>query len=186
MSKRPILKTSPKKEEKINPKAMHRSYLDKVENDLKKQGVVFFDPNENLNITDEYLELPGEITDISSRDLGEYLNAFTQQKVYLRTLLGRVELMVEEARRKYFEASEEYYRKYSLDKMSETAKERLMNAQPTVRPMYYEFIDYKKKLALIQYSIENIEDITFMISREVTRRTGDFNDENRAHNVSKR
>lgn len=185
MIKKPALKSS-SKEEKINPKAMHKSYLEKVENDLQRQGVVFFDPGSNLNITDEYLELPGEITEISSRDLGEHLNAFTQQKVYLRTLFGRVELMVEEARRKYFEASAEYYRKYSLDKMSETAKERLMNAQPSVSPLYYEYIDYKKKLALIEYSITNIEDITFMISREVTRRDSDFKDEYRAESVQRR
>lgn len=172
--------------EKINPREIQKSYLDKVEDELTEKGVVFFDPDSNLNISDEYLILPSEITEVSSRRLGEYLNAFTQQKLYLRTLLGRLELTVEDARRKYFEASEEYYRKYSMEKMSETAKERLLNAQPAVRPLYYEYVDRKKKLALVEYSIENIEDAVFMISREVTRRTGDFLDETRAHNVGRK
>ena len=179
----------PKQEQKagkINPREMHKSYLDKIENDLSKKGVVFFDANTNLNISGEYLELPPEITEVSSRDLGEFLNAFTQQKVYLRTLLGRTELLVEEARRKYFDASADLYRKYSLDKMSETAKERMINANPAVQPAYHEFVDCKKKQALVEYSIANIEDIIFMLSREVSRRTGDFNEENRAHNVSRR
>lgn len=172
--------------EKINPREIHKSYLDRMENELEKKGVVFFDANTKLNITAEYLELPPEITDVTSRELGEFLNAFTQQKVYLRTLLGRTELLVEEARRAYFDASAELYRKYSLDKMSETAKERLINAHPSVKPAYHEYMDCKKKQALVEYSIANIEDIIFMLSREVSRRTGDFNEENRAHNVSRR
>ena len=171
---------------KINPREIQKSYLDRMEADLEKKGVVFFDANTNLNITAEYLELPPEITDVTSRELGEYLNAFTQQKVYLRTLLGRTELLVEEAQRKYFEASAELYRKYSLEKMSETAKERLLNVQPTVKPYYDEYRDSKKKQTLVEYSIANIEDIIFMLSREVSRRTGDFNEESRAHNVTRR
>lgn len=172
--------------EKINPREMHKSYLDKIESDLESKGVTFFDTSTNLNISDDYLELPPEITDVTSRDLGEYLNAFTQQKVYLRTVLGRTELLVEEARRKYFEVSNDLYRKYSLDKMSETAKERMINAHPSVQPAYYEYVDCRRKQALVEYSISNIEDIIFMISREVSRRTGDFNEETRAHNVGRR
>ena len=187
MKMRPAKSQKPKEEkEKINPREMHKSYLDKMESELSSKRVVFFEPETNLNISDEFLELPPEITEVSSRDLGEYLNAFTQQKVYLRTVLGRVELMVEESRRKYFEVSADLYRKYSIDKMSETAKERMINANPAVQPSYYEYVDYKKKQALVEYSISNIEDIIFMISREVSRRTGDFNEENRAHNVGRR
>ena len=182
---KPVKKQKPT-EEKINPREIHKSYLDRMESELEKKGVVFFDASTKLNIDAEHLELPPEITEVTSRELGEYLNAFTQQKVYLRTLLGRTELLVEEARRKYFDASADLYRKYSLDKMSETAKERMINANEKVQPAYYEFVDYRKKQALVEYSISNIEDIIFMISREVSRRTGDFNEENRAHNVGRR
>ena len=171
--------------EKIDPKAIQKSYLEKIESSLEKKGAVFFDES-RLNITEDYLTLPAEITDISSKELGEYLNAFTQQKVYLRTLLGRADLLVEEAKRKYFEASDPIYRKYSFEKMSETAKDRLVNANETVRPAYYEYVDLKKKYAIIEISISNIEDIIFMLSREVTRRTGDFAEENRMYNVGGR
>lgn len=172
--------------EKINPREIQKSYLERMESELEKKGVVFFDASTKLNIDAEHLELPPEITEVTSRELGEYLNAFTQQKVYLRTLLGRTELLVEEARRAYFDASADLYRKYSLDKMSETAKERMINAHDSVKPYYHDFVDCKKKQALVEYSIANIEDILFMLSREVTRRTGDFSEENRAHNVSRR
>ena len=168
--------------EKIDPKAIQKSYLEKIESSLEKSGAVFFD-DKRLNIVEDYLTLPAEITDIPSKDLGEYLNAFTQQKVYLRTLSGRADLLVEEARRKYYEASDPIYRKYSLEKMSETAKDRLVNAHDSVRPVYYEYVDLKKKFAIIEISISNIEDIIFMLSREVTRRNGDFAEESRSYNV---
>lgn len=187
MKMKPAKTQKPKEErEKVNPRELHKSYMDKIEKELSSKGVVFFDTETNLNISGEYLELPPEITEVTSRDLGEYLNAFTQQKVYLRTLLGRVELLVEESRRAYFQSSAELYRKYTIDKMSETAKERLINVNPAVEPYYHEYVDYKRKQALIEYSISNIEDIIFMISREVSRRTGDFNEENRSYNVGRR
>lgn len=168
--------------DKIDPKAIQKSYLEKIESSLEKSGAVFFD-EKRLNIVEDYLTLPAEITDIPSKELGEYLNAFTQQKVYLRTLLGRADLLVEEARRKYYEVSDPIYRKYSLEKMSETAKDRLVNANDTVRPVYYEYVDLKKKYAIVEISISNIEDIIFMLSREVTRRNGDFAEESRSYNV---
>lgn len=172
--------------EKLNPRTMHKDYLDKIENELVSQGVPFFEPNVNLNITDKYLILPSEITSVTSKELGEYLNAFTQQKVYLRTLLGRIEALVEIHRRAYYESSEDLYRQYSKEKTSETAKDRLINSHPDVQPHYYAYLDYKRKQQMVEYSINNVEDIAFMISREVTRRVGDFSEENRSYNVSKK
>lgn len=171
--------------EKIDPKAIRKSYLEKIEGSLEEKGAIIFDER-RLNIVDDFLTLPAEITEVPSKDLGEYLNTFTQQKVYLRTLLGRADVLVEEARRAYYEASDPVYRKYSLDKMSETAKDRLVNANEVVKPLYHEYVDMKKKYALIEISISNIEDIIFMLSREVTRRTGDYAEESRMYNVGGR
>jgi hypothetical protein len=165
---------------------MHRSFLDSVEDDLKAQGVVFFDHETGLNIDEEYLELPREITEVTSRDLGEYLNAFTQQKVYLRTVLGRAELLEEEARREYYESTEDLYRKYGSQKLSETAKDRLINSDEDVKPLLEAYKDAKARVQMVKYAIENVEDICFLISREVTRRNADFESETRASNVSSR
>lgn len=147
---------------------------------------MFFDTDTGLNIDNEYLELPREITEVSSRDLGEYLNAFTQQKVYLRTILGRAELLEEQARRNYFSSTEDLYRKYSAQKMSETAKDRVINADEDVKPLLEEYKDAKARVQVVKYAIENVEDICFLISREVTRRNADFDSENRASNVQNR
>ena len=170
---------------KVDPKAIRQSYLEKIESSIEKDGVVMFDER-HLNINADYLAVPQDITDVPSKELGEYLNAFTQQKVYLRTLLGRASLLVEEAKRAYLTASNPIYADLSKGKLSETAKERIVNSDESVVEAYNNYTDYNKKRSLIEISIANIEDIIFMLSREVTRRTGDFSEENRAYNVSKR
>lgn len=175
-----------RKTEKINPKALHKEYLERTEKDLEDKGVVFWEANVNLNIQDDYLILPAEITEIPSRELGEYLNAFTQQKMYLRTLCGRVEIEVERARRSYVKSSEKIYKILSNGKMSETAKERIINSDSEVEPYYYEFREWSQKLNMLNQNIANIEDAIFLLSREVSRRTSDYDDENRNYNVGKK
>ena len=177
---------------KVNPKEVlskKRSYCDTIQSDLEEQGVNFFSPSESggvLNIDTDFLTLPQNITDIPSRELGEYLNAYTQQKVYMRTLVGYAELFCEEARREYMDASEEKYRELLVSKLAETAKEREVNSDPEVKPSFENYMDYKNKVRLLNANIASIEDIIFLISREVSRRTGDFSEENRNNNVQRR
>lgn len=174
-----------KSREKMNPRELHKLYLNNIEEELENQGVVFFEVGKNLNINEDFLTLPHQITEVTSRELGEYLNAFTQQKLYLRTLLGRVEIELEDAKRKYITSSEKLYKVLSNGKLSETAKERMINADEEVKPHYYEYTDWVKKKDLLEYSISNIEDAIFLLSREVSRRTADFDDENRNYSVNK-
>lgn len=175
----------------MNPKEMlrnKRSYCDTMHEDLAEKGVRFFTPevDGSLNIDKDYLELPKNITEVDTRALGEYLNAFTQQKVYMRTLVGYAELYCEEARRDYMDASESKYRSLLNSKLSETSKEREVNSDESVQPYYEKYLDCKNKVKLLNFNITSIEEIIFMISREISRRTGDFNEENRSYNVSKR
>lgn len=179
------LKRKPIKE-KFNPRKARESYLEKIENDLKKQGLVIFD-EEYLSKDTEYLMLPPEITELPSKEIGEYLSAFTQHKIYLRTLLGRCELMLEEYKRRYFDVSDKHYREYSKNnKMSETSKEKLINGLEDVRPFYEEYTDFKNRVRIIGYEISNVEDAIFLLSREVTRRNADFANENREYNIAGR
>ena len=180
----PKLKSTAKRD-KINPKKIQQDYVSRIESSLKKDGVELFD-EEYLNINKEYLALPYEITEITSKELGEYLNAFTQQKMYLRTLSGRLLLYIEDSRRKYYEVSADKYRRLSNDKMSETAKERIILSSPEVKPTYEEYIDFKNKGKILENTIANIEDTIFLLSREISRRTGDFAEERREYNVSRR
>ena len=181
---------TPKK--KINPKEVlqeKRSYCDKVQKELEDQGVDFFRPSEDggsLHIDKDYLTLPQNITEVSARDLGEYLNAFTQQKMYMRTLVGYAELFAEEARREYMAVSETRYRDLLGSKLSETAKEREVNSDPDVLPCYEKYMDYKNKIKLLNFNIQSIEEAIFMLSREVSRRTGDYENERRDYNVQRK
>ena len=95
-----------------------------------------------------------------------------------------MECFVEEAKRAYLEVSAELYAEVN-QKLSETAKERLICQDVKVKPKYEEYIDLKTRLNMLKLQIENVEDAIFLISREVTRRNGDFSDENRSHNVGK-
>lgn len=182
-------KESPKK---INPREVlqeKRSYCDKVQKELEDQGVDFFRPSEDggsLHIDKDYLTLPQNITEVSARDLGEYLNAFTQQKMYMRTLVGYAELFAEEARREYISVSGDRYRELLGSKLSETAKEREVNSDPNVLPCYEKYMDYKNKIKLLNFNIQSIEEAIFMLSREVSRRTGDYENERRDYNVQRK
>lgn len=177
----------PKKATKINPRKIQQSYMQRVEKEVEEQGVVLFDPsNGTLNISEEYLTLPQELTDIPAKELGEYLNAFTQNKMYMRTLYGRAKLLAEEAKRGYLEASHVHYMELAHSKLSETAKERIINGNEEVVEYYNEYTDTLRKLELLELAICNMEDAIFLLSREVTRRSGDFSDENRNHNVGRR
>lgn len=188
------LKVAKKKEapKKINPKEVlkeKRSYCDKLQQELEDQGVDFFRPSEeggSLHIDRDYLSLPQNITEVSARDLGEYLNAFTQQKMYMRTLVGYAELYCEEARRNYMTASDLKYRSLLDKKMSETAKERVVNSDAQVQPYYEVFLDFKNKIKLLNLNIQSIEEAIFMLSREVSRRTGDYENERRDYNVQRK
>jgi len=181
------MKLKPKPKEKVNPRHVLTRYQERMEASITKQGVILFDTDSGcLNINSNYLILPMSVVELVSFELGEYLNAFTQQKMYMRTLMGRLELLVEEARRDYHEASDPIYRRYSNSKMSETAKDRLINSDKEVKEYYEIYQDVKNQLKIVQYSLENIEDAIFMLSREVTRRDTDMNEENRLYNVAKK
>lgn len=168
---------------KVSPRKMHKDYLNKIEESLEKEGIVAFDVTTNLNVNRDYLVLPHNITDIPSRELGEYLNAFTQQKMYTRTVLSRFNLVKEEKRRLYFEKSASLYKELSHSKQSETAKERIIQSDPEVKTCYESYIDACQKVTFLENTIENIIDAIFLLSREVSRRNGDFNDEQRLSNI---
>ena len=115
------------KPEKVNPLQKikeRKSYVDSIKEELEEKGVDFFDPSGSLNIDSDYLTLPAHITDVPAKELGELLNAFTQQKAYMRTLLGWAKVYYDEAQIEYAQKSQDLYRKLSESKMSEKAKEK--------------------------------------------------------------
>lgn len=180
------------KQQKINPKKIleqRRSIVDTIPEELESKGVIFFKPVEmdgTLDIDEEYLSIPKDLTDLPSRELGKYLNAFTQKLVYYRTLIGWQELVVESSKREYYDISTPYYEELTAQKLSETAKDRITNNHEDVKPLFIKYKDEKKKLELLGYAVDSINDAIFSVSREVSRRGADFNVEGRNDNVQGR
>lgn len=172
-----------KKKSKVNPKEVLKEYQnmsDKIQHELIEEGVHFFDtPTANQ----DYLDLPAEITETPLKELGEYLNAFTQQKIYMRTLLGRAETLREEARKLYADVSASVYPRYNNSKYSEKAKEREINSLDEVKDFYDRYSEIDRRCAMIEYNIADIEDVIFLLSREISRRMGDFSNETRNYNI---
>ena len=180
--KKPIPPKKPRRE-KINPKEMLLNY--RLQTELNKQGVVDYTPQSEggiLNINSDYLFLPHTLTDTPAFVLGEHLNAFTQQKTYYRTLFGQLQCIVEECRRAYDNIRVVMYRELCKDKLSETAKDLIINNDPEVKPYYEKYVEAKLKLSMLERSIENTTDSIFLLSREISRRESDFNEEKRLHN----
>lgn len=177
---------------KVNPKAVaeeRKARIYELEDELKKEGAIFPCPVEmggNLNIDNEYLVLPKDMTEVPSRILGNYLNAYTQQRSYTRTLIGWQECHTEGAKRLYFDKFLPVYEELCKQKLSETAKELMANNDPSVKEVFLDYKDEKQKLKMLSYSLASIEDAIFLISREISRRGADIDLENRNDNVSRR
>lgn len=177
---------------KINPKKVaeeRKTLLEQVTTELEEQGVPNICPSEQggiLNIDNEYLVLPKDLTEIPSKYLGNYLNSYTQNRMYMRTLIGWQELHVEGAKRNYYDKFLPVYEELCKQKLSETAKELMANNDPSVKDLFMSYRDEKQKLKMIGYSLASIEDAIFLISREISRRGADFNTDQRNDNVSRR
>lgn len=99
--------------------------------------------------------------------------------------MSRLELVIESAKRRYYDVSALMYEEYSKSKLSEKAKERIINQDPEVKKAHEFLNDKVNQLNMVSKSIANIEDAIFLLSREVTRRNSDFENENRSINVRK-
>lgn len=170
----------------LNSKPDPKSLLDRLTSDVEAKGVTFFEPKKNLDIDESYLTLPHDITECDGVELGRYLNAFTQHRMYMRTVLGWQSVIVEEKKRAYLEKSSPHYSDLTANRnLSETAKDKLINLQEDVYPAYIEYSNEREKLGLVETVLSSIEDGIFLISREVSRRSHDWDTEVRNDNVAK-
>lgn len=157
-------------------------FLSNTEEYFEGKGIFLLDrDNKRLNINHDYLVIPSDITNLSPYELGEYLNAFTQQKIYIRTIQTRYTIYQELAKRRYSEAFDEKYKELtnSSKKLSESAKEKLINIDEEVRSLYYEYRDWNIKLDYLEKCTKSLEESIFLFSREISRRIMDYNNEKR-------
>lgn len=167
---------------KLNP----RDLLSQLTEEVESRGVQFFEPKKNLNIDEEYLTLPNDITECDGQELGRYLNAFTQHRMYLRTVFGWQSIILEDKKREYLKHSSPHYIDLSANRgLSETAKDKIINLKDDVYPYYEAYANEREKLNLVEVALNSVEDGIFLISREISRRNHDWDTENRNENVKK-
>lgn len=169
-----------KKKKKKKKQQQPTSLREYALNRLLKGGFVF--PTEP-EIDKTYLRLPPEITNISDQDLGEYLNAFVQQKNWVLTLLANLEVEIMEVEEAYEAAYSSAYDKAGGYYESVNDKKEYANSRKEVK--YWKGLLNKSNAALImaQRNLETLENAIFLISREVSRRMGLRDNEIRLYNV---
>lgn len=160
------------------------SLLDQVEGELANEGIIPFD---NSDILDEYLRLPADLTEVESKDLGRYFNSFTKQKMYCRTLLGRTSALLRELNEELDEIRDRVYGELPA-KMSVTEKKLKLRSHTKHGEKASELLKNvalmeEKKNILGDY-LENLIDGIFNISREISRRESDWDDETRENAIN--
>ena len=183
--KNKVIVTRPKTQ-KINPKEVAKKKLvDRLDTDPMMKDVSMLTPKHGLDIDEEFLSLPRDITEVHSKELGSLLYNFTQQKVYMRTLYTWQTMYSEDSKLEYDKAFGEIYVRINTEnpKLSEKGKEILVNSQKSIATLLEEYREHYQKLLAIEQSINSLEEIIFSLSREVSRRSKDFDENSRVDNV---
>lgn len=159
------------------------SILDKVEGELKREGIV---PFENNDIMEEYLQLPADLTESTSKELGRYFNTFTKQKMYCRTMLGRVSAILREQYEEIDELRGIVYKSLPV-KMSVKEKELSLLADEDygseAKALVHSITKLEEKKNMLSLYLDNLVDGIFNISREISRRESDWFDEKRENSI---
>lgn len=187
------LKTKKKEEtkKKFNPMKQVKdsvALMDRLTDELKSDGATIFSPlnmGGQLEINEDYLYLPSDLTEVASRDLGKYLNAFTQNKAYMRTLYNWQEMQTEDAKRRYYDKYIMIYKEITREypKLAVRDKELMCNNDDLVKEDFLHFKDQKLKLSMLSNTICSYEEMIFLISREISRRGQDLREFNREDNI---
>lgn len=171
---RPSLKKAP-----VEVEENEGSILEEVEEELKREGIVPFD---NSNIMEDFLILPADLTVATSQDLGRYFNAFTKQKMYCRTLLGRTSAILREAEEELDGIRESIFFDLPV-KMSLKEKELKLRANSRATELLNQVARIQEKKNMLSIYLDNLIDGIFNISREISRRESDMNDEFRSNSL---
>lgn len=156
------------------------SMLEQIEEELATEGIVPFD---NSSVLTEYLRLPADLTEEPSKELGRYFTAFTTQKAYVRTMIGKTGAILREENEKLDEIRETVYKELP-SKMAIKEKELAVRAgSGKAENLLRECAKLEEKKKMLCDYLESLTDILFCISREVSRRENDWAEDKREHNL---
>jgi 23S rRNA A1618 N6-methylase RlmF len=160
------------------------SLLEKVENELERDGIIPFD---NSDIMDDYLRLPADLTEEDSKELGKYFNTFTKQKMWTRTLLGRTSALLRELSEELDEIKDKVFSELPA-KMSVTEKMLKLRSHARHGERASELLEdvarLEEKRNMLGDYLENLIDGIFNVSREISRRESDWGDDKRETSIN--
>jgi hypothetical protein len=159
-----------------------KEVLDVIEEELEEEGISLFN---NDNVENDYLVLPRDITEEPSQDLGRYFNAFTQQKMWTRTLIGRLSATIKSKQRSLDDVKADVYASLPA-KLSVKEKDLKFQTDERAREVLDELFMLQEKLNMLSDYLENLVDGIFNISREISRRSSDWDDDKRSDNINKK
>jgi hypothetical protein len=165
-----------------NNEPKKKEVLDIIEEELEKDGITLFG---NDNVAENYLVLPKDITEEDSKELGKYFNAFTQQKMWTRTLIGRLAATIRDKQRGLDDIKSEVFSSLPA-KLSVKEKELKFQTDKRARKVLDDLFLLQEKLNMLSDYLENLVDGIFNISREISRRSSDWNDDRREDNIGKK
>jgi hypothetical protein len=162
-------------------KGGEESLLTKINGELEKDGFLTFT---NDTTDKEYLSLPLHLDEVAPKEITRYLHAYTQQRVYIRSWLSRVNVLLLEAE---FDLDKQKVRVYSgLPSSIKSVSEKeiqLFNDEATL-VILNNLKELKAKQVMLSDQIKNIEEIIFDVSRELSRRGIDVSTSNREENIN--
>jgi hypothetical protein len=162
------------------------SILDQVEEELESEGIKLFD---NEDIMDDYLRLPADLTEEPSKELGKYFTTLTKQKVWTRTLLGRASAVLREVTEELDDIKDKVFSELPA-KMSVTEKNLKLRSHEIYGEKATELLKsvavLEEKTNILKDYLENLIDCIFAVSREVSRRESDWDDDKRENSIEKK
>lgn len=176
--------TSYKEEPKVEESIVSTlgGLVEQVEEELSEQGVKAFD---NSNVMVDYLELPEDLTIVESRELGRYFTTFTNQKLYVRGLIWQSGAILKEINSQLDYIRNEVYADLPV-KMSVKEKELALLNNTTAKQLLDKCNFIQEKFNMLNTYLDNLIDAITCISREITRRESDWNNNQREDNINKK
>jgi tRNA(Ser,Leu) C12 N-acetylase TAN1 len=143
---------------------------EQIVSELRKEGIHEFT---NEDISEDYLQLPMFLTELESSELGNYFNTFTKQRMWVRTVRGRLKSYVNDIE---YELDRIRLAVYSTlpAKLPNKEKEVAILANERAQELVSRLKHYQSKLFIVDAYLDNLEDAIHNISREITRRQKDF------------
>lgn len=179
---KPLYKKLSKEEQVREEEEKDESMLGTIEEGLVELGLTPFD---NENVENDYLILPADITEENSKELGKYFNAFTQQKMWTRTIIGRLSTTVREMKRSVDDIKADVFANQP-PKMPLKEKELRFQTDKRSRGILDDMFIYEEKLKMSMDYLDNLVDALTLVSREISRRGQDWELNQREENIGKK